>query len=113
MKKARRRQRSEYKTKYLHIAILHVPLDHYAARRLFGVFGAESTDGLSGAPDLEVVNLLELLVVLLTVVGLRVVLERALGLAAVLDGGVEVVEDGLKGILEALAPVDGTTTGSG
>jgi len=82
-------------------------------QHLFGVLGAEGADGLSGAPDLEVVNLLELLVVLLTVVGLRVVLERALGLAAVLDGGVEVVKDGLEGILEALAPVDSTTAGCG
>jgi hypothetical protein len=81
--------------------------------RLLGVLGAERADGLSGAPDLELVNLLELSVVLLAVVGLRVVLERALGLAAVLDGGVEIVEDGLEGVLEALAPVDGTTTGSG
>jgi hypothetical protein len=113
MKKARRRQRSEYRTKYLHIAVCHVPLGHYTRRRLFGVLGAETTDGLSGAPDLEVVNLLELLVVLLTVVGLRVVLQGALGLAAVLDGGVKIIEDGLEGILEALAPVDGTTTGSG
>jgi hypothetical protein len=80
---------------------------------LFGVLRAEATDGLSGAPDLELINLLELGVVLLTVVGLRVVLERALGLAAVLDGGVEVIEDGLESILEALAPVDGTATSSG
>jgi hypothetical protein len=80
---------------------------------LFGVLRAEAADSLSGTPDLEVVNLLELGIVLLTVVGLRVVLERALGLAAVLDGGVKVVEDRLKGILEALAPVDGTATGGG
>jgi hypothetical protein len=44
---------------------------------------------------------------------LRVVLEGALGLAAVLDRGVKVIENGLEGILEALAPVDSTTTGSG
>lgn len=80
---------------------------------LFGVLGAERANSLSGAPDLQVINLLELLVVLLAVVGLRVVLERALGLAAVLDGSVQVVKDGLEGILEALAPVDGTTTGGG
>jgi hypothetical protein len=113
MKQARRRQRSEYKTRYLHIALFHLPLGHYSTQHLFGVLGAEGADGLSGAPDLKVINLLELLVVLLTVVGLRVVLERALGLAAVLDRGVEVVKDGLEGVLEALAPVDGTTTGGG
>lgn len=78
---------------------------------LFGVLGAERTDGLAGTPDLKVIDLLELLVVLLTVVRLRVVLERALGLAAVGNRGVEVVKNGLEGILEALAPVDGTTAG--
>lgn len=89
-------------------------MNHYCTPHLFGILGAETTDSLSGAPDLEVVNLLELRVVLLTVVGLRVVLERALCLAAVLDRCVEVVKHGLEGILEALAPVDGTTTsGSG
>jgi hypothetical protein len=36
-----------------------------------------------------------------------------LGLASVLDGGVEVLEDWLKGILEASLPVKSTTTGSG
>jgi hypothetical protein len=37
---------------------------------LLGVLGAERADSLASAPDLKVVNLLELLVVLLTVVGL-------------------------------------------
>ena len=44
---------------------------------------------------------------------MRVVLERTLGLGTVLNGGVEVIEDRLEGILEALAPVDSTTTSSG
>lgn len=80
---------------------------------LLGVLRAEGADSLSSAPDLQLVNLLELLVVLLTVVRLRVVLERALGLAAVLNSSVEVVEDGLEGGLEARAPVKGTAAGSG
>ena len=70
-------------------------------------------NGLAGAPDLEVADLLELGLVLLTVVRLGVVLERALGLGAVLDGVVEVVEDGLEGVLELGGPVDGTTAGGG
>ena len=70
-------------------------------------------NGLAGAPDLEVADLLELGLVLLTVVRLRVVLERALGLGAVLDRVVEVVEDGLEGVLELGGPVDGTTAGGG
>ena len=88
----------------------HFPLHRL---HLLGVLRAERADGLSGAPDLKVVNLLELLVVLLTVVGLRVVLKRALGLAAVLNGGVQVIEDRLEGSLEALAPVDSATAGGG
>jgi hypothetical protein len=114
MKQARQRLRSDYKTVYIYTLasfILHVVIT--LRENLFGVLRAEAADSLSSAPDLKVVNLLELRVVLLAVVWLRVVLERTLGLAAVLDRGVEVVEDGLKGILEALAPVDSTTTGSG
>lgn len=80
---------------------------------LLGVLGAEGTDGLAGAPDLEVADLLELLLVLLTVVGLGVVLEGALGLGAVLDRVVEVVEDGLEGVLELGSPVNGTAAGGG
>lgn len=77
------------------------------------VLGSESTDGLAGAPDLEIPDLLHLSLVLLTVVGLAVVLEGSLGLGAILDGVVQLVEDGLQGILEAGAPVNGTTAGSG
>ena len=75
------------------------------------VLGAERADSLTGAPDLKLVNLLELSSVLLAVVLLEVVLERALGLCAVGDGCVQVVEDGLEGVLEALLPVKGTTAG--
>jgi hypothetical protein len=82
------------------------------SQNLFRVLRAEAADSLSSAPDLKFINLLELGVVLLAVVWLRVVLERTLGLASVLNRGVKVVKDGLEGILEALAPVDGTTTGS-
>jgi hypothetical protein len=78
---------------------------------LLGVLRAETADSLTRAPDLQVVNLGKLLVVLLAVVGLRVVLERALGLTAVLDRCVQVVEDGLERVLEALAPVDGAAAG--
>jgi hypothetical protein len=82
-------------------------------RHLLDVLGTQATDSLSSPPDLEVINLLELLVVLLTVIGLRVVLQGALGLATVLNRVVQVVEDRLESLLEALAPVDSTTTGSG
>lgn len=81
-------------------------------RHLF-VLRAQGADSLTRAPDLKVVNLLELGGVALAVVGLGVVLEGALGLGAVGDGGVEVVEDGLQGVLEALLPVEGTTAGGG
>lgn len=81
--------------------------------RLLLVLGSERSDGLAGAPDLEITDLLHLCLVLLTVVRLAVVLERSLGLGTILDGVVEGVEDGLQGVLELGAPVDGTTTGSG
>lgn len=41
------------------------------------------------------------------------VLHGALRLLASLDRVVEVIEDGLEGLLEALAPVNGTTAGRG
>lgn len=44
---------------------------------------------------------------------MAVVLEGSLGLGAILDGVIQLVEDGLQGILEAGGPVNGTTTGSG
>lgn len=96
-----------------HFHLPYYPSSTSPRRNLLGVLRAEGADSLSSAPDLKVVNLLELGVVLLAVVRLAVVLEGALGLAAVLDGGVEVVEDGLEGGLEALAPVDGTAAGGG
>lgn len=77
------------------------------------VLGAEGADGLAGPPNLKVADLLKLLLVLLTVVGLRVVLEGALGLLTSDDGVVEVIEDGLQGILELGSPVNSTTAGSG
>ena len=77
------------------------------------VLGTEAADGLAGAPDLEVADLLHLGLELSAVVGLRSVLEGAAGLLTGLDGGVEVVEDGLEGVLEAGAPVDGTAAGGG
>ena len=70
-------------------------------------------NGLSGPPDLEVADLLQLGLVLLAVVGLAVVLERALGLLAGLDRVVQRVEDGLQGILELGGPVDGAAAGGG
>ena len=85
----------------------------HAETHLLGVLGPEGANSLSGPPDLQLVNLLKLRVVLLTVVGLRVVLQATLGLATVGNSSVEVVEDGLKGGLEAWAPVEGTTAGGG
>jgi hypothetical protein len=85
----------------------------HAETHLLGVLGPEGANSLSGPPYLQLVNLLKLRVVLLTVVGLRVVLQATLGLATVGNSSVEVVEDGLKGGLEAWAPVEGTTAGGG
>lgn len=70
-------------------------------------------DGLASSPDLEVADLLHLGLELLSVVLLAVVVEGSLGLGTVVDGVVEVVEDGLQGILELGGPVNGTTAGSG
>lgn len=80
---------------------------------LFLVLGAQRADGLTGAPDLEVTDLLHLLLVLLTVILLGVVVEGALGLGTVTDGVIQLVEEGLQVVLEAGRPVNGTTTGSG
>lgn len=82
-------------------------------RNLLLVLGTQSADSLAGAPDLQVADLLKLGLVLLTVVGGTVVLQRALGLRTVLDRVVQGVEDGLQGILEAGGPVNGTTASSG
>lgn len=72
-----------------------------------------SPNSLAGPPDLEATDLLHLSLKLLTVVLLAVVVQRALSLGAVLDRGVQVVEDGLQGILELGGPVNGTTTSGG
>jgi hypothetical protein len=84
------------------------PVNH-----LLLVLRAERADGLSGPPDLEIADLLHLSLVLHSVVRLGVVVEGALGLLAGLDGVVQVVEDGLEGVLELRAPVDGTAAGGG
>jgi hypothetical protein len=70
-------------------------------------------NGLAGPPDLEVTDLLHLSLILLTVVGLGVEVEGALGLLASLDGVIELAEDGLQGVLEAAAPIDGAAAGGG
>lgn len=85
---------------------------HYLYHLLV-VLRPQGAHSLTGAPDLQVVNLLELLCVLLAVVRLAVVLKRALGLGAVLNRVVQIVEDRLQGILEALAPIDGAAAGGG
>ena len=70
-------------------------------------------NGLAGTPDLKIPNFLHLLLILLSVVGLRVVVESALGLLASLDAVVQLIEQWLQVVPEAGGPVDGTTTGSG
>lgn len=77
------------------------------------VLRSEAADGLSCSPDLEVADLLHLLLKGLAVVLATGVLHGALGLLASLDAVVEVLEDRLEGLLEALAPVNGTATGGG
>lgn len=78
-----------------------------------GVLGTQRADSLAGAPDLEVADLLHLLLESLAVVGAASVVEGALGLGAVASGLVELLEEGLEVLLEALGPVDGTAAGSG
>lgn len=70
-------------------------------------------DSLAGTPDLKTSDLLHLSLELLSVILLAVVVEGSLSLGTILDGVVEVVEDGLEGALEAGSPVNGTTSGSG
>lgn len=65
------------------------------------------------AEDALVVDLARLLGKLLAVVRLAVELERAAGLGAVADRGVELLKDRLVGGLEDRGPVEGATAGSG
>lgn len=74
---------------------------------------AESADGLSGAPDLLSINLVELLLEVLAVGLASVELERAAGLGSILDRGVKSLEHGAVGSLELGGPVEGTTAGGG
>lgn len=78
-----------------------------------GVLGTERADGLAGAPDLKVADLLHLLLEGLAVVGAASVVEGALGLGTVAGGLVKLLEEGLEVLLEALGPVDGTAAGGG
>jgi len=75
--------------------------------------GKRKRTHLSGPPDLEVADLINLLLKRLAVVWAGVELERALSLATVLDAVVEVVEDGLEGVLELLLPVEGAAASGG
>lgn len=77
------------------------------------VLRSQATDSLTGSPDFELTDLLHLLLESLAVVWTTSVLHGALRLLASLDRVVEVIEDGLEGLLEALAPVNGTTAGRG
>lgn len=70
-------------------------------------------DCLSSSPDLQVPNVLHLLLVLLSVIWLRVVVQRPLRLLTSLYAVVELIEDGFQGILELATPVDCTTSGGG
>lgn len=75
------------------------------------VLRTKRPDGLSSPPDLEVPDLLQLGLELLTVVGVRVVLERAGSLFSSLDRVIEFVKEWLESVLELVGPVDGTTAG--
>jgi len=77
------------------------------------VLGTKAADSLASPPDLKVADLLHLGLKLGPVVLLRGVFKSAASLLTSLDGSVKVVKDGLEGVLETRAPVDGTTTGSG
>ena len=68
-------------------------------------------DSLASAPDLKVPDLLHLRLILLPVVWGAVVVQASLGLSAIGNLVVQLVEDWLQGILELGAPVDGTSTG--
>lgn len=69
-------------------------------------------DSLASSPDLQTTDLLHLLLVRVTVVSTAVVVERSLGLGSIGHTVVELVEHWLESVLELLAPVDSTTTGS-
>jgi hypothetical protein len=77
------------------------------------VLGTEGADGLAGAPDLHLANLLGLLLEGLAVVGAAGEVEGTLGLGTVAGGLVELLEERLKVGLEALGPVEGTAAGGG
>jgi hypothetical protein len=69
-------------------------------------------NSLSCSPDLQITDLLHLLLVLVTVIGLRVERKRTLSLLSSLNRVIQLIKDRLQCILEASAPVDGTTTSS-
>jgi hypothetical protein len=77
------------------------------------VLRAERADGLAGAPDLHVADLLCLLLEGLAVVGTAGVVEGALGLGTIAGRLVELLKEGLEVGLEALGPVKGTAAGGG
>ena len=77
------------------------------------VLRSQAADSLASSPDLKLTDLLHLLLECLTVVWATSVLHGALSLLASLDRVVKVIEDWLESLLEALAPVNGTTTSGG
>ena len=68
-------------------------------------------NSLSSPPDLQTSDLFHLLLEFLSVIRSTIVLQTARGFSAILHGVIQVVEDGLQGVLEPLGPVDSTTTG--
>lgn len=68
-------------------------------------------DSLPSSPDLQISDLFHLLLVLLSVICLRVVVQGSLRLLTSLYAVVELIEDRLQGVLEFSTPVDGTTSG--
>lgn len=77
------------------------------------VLRAELADSAASLPDLRLVDGLELLLEDLLVVVAGVHVEGAASLVAVLDLVVELLKDGLEGLLELGGPVEGTTLGGG
>lgn len=77
------------------------------------VLGTELAHGHGSLPHLALAHGAEFFVELVAVVGLRVGVDRYLCLVAALHAGVELLHDGLDGVVERTHPVEGAALSSG